>query len=103
MQHALRPSARHHTHQSASYERSCLIASRWKAPSETAGSGRSAQSPSHAPSGSRTESELVCRTVFYIRQEADQAIGRYIDGFYNPVRSALNFTSPAQFEKSAAE
>ncbi|HEY1978688.1 MAG TPA: IS3 family transposase [Xanthobacteraceae bacterium] len=51
------------------------------------------------------KSELVWRTVFYTRQEADQAIGRYIDGFYNPVRrhSALDFTSPAQFEKAAAE
>jgi transposase InsO family protein len=50
------------------------------------------------------KSELVWRTVFYTRQEADQAIGRYIDGFYNPVRrhSALDFTSPAQFERMAA-
>ena len=41
----------------------------------------------------------------YTRQQADQAIGRYIDGFYNPIRrhSALDFTSPAQFEKMAAE
>ena len=31
------------------------------------------------------KSELVWRTVFYTRQDADQAIGRYIDGFYNPV------------------
>jgi len=38
-------------------------------------------------------------------QEADQAIGRYIDGFYNLVRrhSALDFTSPAHFEKMAAD
>jgi transposase InsO family protein len=51
------------------------------------------------------KSELVWRTIFYTRQEADQAIGRYIDGFYNPVRrhSALDFISPAQFEKMAAE
>src|SRR5215204_975111 len=51
------------------------------------------------------KSELVWRTVFYTRHEADQAIGRYIDGFYNPVRrhSALDFISPAQFEKHAAE
>jgi transposase InsO family protein len=51
------------------------------------------------------KSELVWRTIFYTRQPADQAIGRYIDGFYNPVRrhSALDFTSPAQFEKMAAE
>ncbi len=36
-------------------------------------------------------------------RDAEQAIGRYIDGFYNPVRrhSALDFTSPAQFEKMA--
>ena len=32
------------------------------------------------------KSELVWRTIFYTRQEADQAIGRYIEGFYNPVR-----------------
>ena len=51
------------------------------------------------------KSELVWRTIFYTRQEADQAIGRYIDGFYNPVRrhSALDFTSPALFEKTVAE
>ena len=51
------------------------------------------------------KSELVWRTVFYTREQADRAIGRYIDGFYNPVRrhSALDFTSPAQFEKHAAK
>jgi putative transposase len=50
------------------------------------------------------KSELVWRTVFETRHEAEQAIGRYIDGFYNPVRrhSALGFTSPAKFEKMAA-
>jgi transposase InsO family protein len=49
------------------------------------------------------KSELVWRTMFETRQDAEQAIGRYIDGFYNPVRrhSALDFTSPAQFEKMA--
>jgi transposase InsO family protein len=51
------------------------------------------------------KSELVWRTVFYTRQQADRAIGRYMDGFYNPVRrhSALNFTSPALFAKHAAK
>ena len=51
------------------------------------------------------KSELVWRTIFYTRYQADQAIGHYIDGFYNPVRrhSALDFTSPVQFEKAAAE
>jgi transposase InsO family protein len=49
------------------------------------------------------KSELVWRTMFETRQQAEEAIGRYIDGFYNPIRrhSALDFTSPAQFEKMA--
>jgi putative transposase len=49
------------------------------------------------------KSELIWRTIFQIRAEAMHAIGRYIDGFYNPVRrhSALDFASPAQFEKLA--
>ncbi len=47
------------------------------------------------------KSELVWRTIFFTRPQAIQAIARYIDGFYNPVRrhSALDFTSPVQFEK----
>jgi putative transposase len=51
------------------------------------------------------KSELVWRTIFYSRQQAVQAIARYIDGFYNSTRrhSALDFTSPAQFEKMVAE
>jgi hypothetical protein len=50
------------------------------------------------------KAELVWRTVFQSRAEATAAIGRYIDGFYNPVRrhSALDFISPLQFEKQAA-
>jgi putative transposase len=50
------------------------------------------------------KSELVWRTVFQTRAEAEQAIGGYIDGFYNPVRrhSALDFLSPVQFERRAA-
>ena len=50
------------------------------------------------------KSELVWRTVFHTRSEAERAITRYIDGFYNPVRrhSALDFVSPAQFERQAA-
>src|SRR4051812_22834437 len=49
------------------------------------------------------KSELVWRTAFETRMDAEQAIGRYIDGFYNPVRrhSTLDFTSPAQFEEMA--
>ncbi len=50
------------------------------------------------------KAELVWRTVFYGRAAATAAIGRYIDGFYNPIRrhSTLDFTSPLQFEKQAA-
>ncbi len=50
------------------------------------------------------KAELVWRTVFQSREEAAKAIGRYRDGFYNPVRrhSALNFIRPAQFERLAA-
>jgi transposase InsO family protein len=42
--------------------------------------------------------------MFETRQQAEQAIGRYSDGFSNPVRrhSAPDFTSPAQFEKMTA-
>ena len=51
------------------------------------------------------KSELVWRTVFLTRAQAEAAIGRYIDSFYNPVRrhSALDFVSPAMFERQAAQ
>ena len=55
-------------------------------------------------SGFATEpSELVWRTVFQTRAEAKDAIVRYIDGFYNPVRrhSTLDYVSPVQFERMA--
>ena len=50
------------------------------------------------------KSELVWRTVFYSRSKAEQAIARYIDSFYNPVRrhTALDFISPARFKRLAA-
>lgn len=50
------------------------------------------------------KAELVWRTVFVTRAEAEAAIGRYIDSFYNPVRrhSALDFVSPAMFERQAS-
>ncbi|NCQ36030.1 IS3 family transposase [bacterium] len=49
------------------------------------------------------KSELVWRTTFFTRADAERDIARYIDGFYNPVRrhSALDYLSPAQFEKQA--
>jgi putative transposase len=50
------------------------------------------------------KSERVWRTAFQTRAEASQALARYIDGFSNPVRrhSALDFVSPAQFERRTA-
>ena len=49
------------------------------------------------------KSELVWRTVFQTRAEAKETIGRYIDGFYNPVRRppTLDYVSPVQFERLA--
>ena len=46
------------------------------------------------------KSELVWRAVFQTRADAKEAIGRYIDSVYSPVRphSALDFVSPVQFE-----
>ena len=51
------------------------------------------------------KSELVWRTVFHTRVAAEQAIARYIDGFYNPIRrhSALDYVSPVEFERQAAD
>lgn len=50
------------------------------------------------------KSELVWRTSFQTRQQATNAIGRYIDGFYNPRRrhSALGYKSPITFEAELA-
>ena len=51
------------------------------------------------------KSELIWRTVFMSRSQAETAIARYIDGFYNPVRrhSTLDFTSPVKFEAEAMQ
>ncbi len=50
------------------------------------------------------KTEMVWRTIFQTRLEAKNAIAQYIDGFYNPIRrhSALDYLSPAQFERMAA-
>lgn len=49
------------------------------------------------------KADLVWRTLFQTRQQAEIALGRYIDGFYNPVRrhSALGYISPVAFEAAA--
>jgi transposase InsO family protein len=49
-------------------------------------------------------SELVWRSVFHTRAQPENVIACSIEGFYNPIRrhSALDFLSPAQFEKREA-
>ena len=50
------------------------------------------------------KSELIWRTSFQTRPAAETALGRYIDGFYNPRRrhSALGWKSPVAFERKVA-
>ncbi|SEG33180.1 Integrase core domain-containing protein [Jhaorihella thermophila] len=49
------------------------------------------------------KSELIWPVAWKSRQRAENAIARYIDGFYNPIRrhSSLGFISPVQFERKA--
>lgn len=51
------------------------------------------------------KSELIWRTSFSTRWQAGNAIGHYIDGFYNPWRrhSSLGYQSPLRFEAQTAE
>jgi len=51
------------------------------------------------------KSELVWRTSFHTRQQATKALGRYIEGFYNPNRrhSALGYKSPIKYEAAVAQ
>jgi transposase InsO family protein len=50
------------------------------------------------------KSEMIWRPSFQTRRQATNAIGRYIDGFYNPRRrhSALGYKSPITFEAELA-
>jgi len=51
------------------------------------------------------KSELIWRTMYQTREAAEKALGRYIDGFYNPRRrhSALGYKSPITFEAIMAK
>ena len=51
------------------------------------------------------KSELIWPVAWQSRQQAENAVARYIDGFYNPVRrhSALSFQSPIAFERKVRE
>ena len=50
------------------------------------------------------KSELIWRTSFVKRRDAENMIGQYIDGFYNPKprHSTSNYVSPMQFENQTA-
>ncbi|MGL4294926.1 MAG: integrase core domain-containing protein, partial [Aestuariivirga sp.] len=50
------------------------------------------------------KNELIWRTIFQTRKAAEVALGRYIDGFYNPRwrHSALGYKSPVLFEAEMA-
>jgi putative transposase len=50
------------------------------------------------------ETELIDRTTFHTRHEAEQAVFAYIEGFYNPTRrhSANGQLSPAEYERRHA-
>jgi putative transposase len=50
------------------------------------------------------ECELLDRTRFRTRTEADAALFDFIEGFYNPRRrhSALDYLSPAEYEQTHA-
>jgi putative transposase len=47
------------------------------------------------------KSELIWPVASQSRQQAENAVAGYIDGFYNPVRrhSSLGFQSPIAFER----
>jgi putative transposase len=51
------------------------------------------------------KSELIWPVAWQTRQQAENAIARYIDGFYNPVtrHSSLGFLSPIAFERRDRE
>lgn len=50
------------------------------------------------------KSEMVRHTVFQTRIVTEKALGRYIDGFYNPTQqqSSLAYKSPIGFETITA-
>jgi putative transposase len=51
------------------------------------------------------KSELIWPVAWQSRQQAENDVARYIDGFYNPIRrhSSLGFHSPIDFERTARE
>src|SRR5699024_7001858 len=51
------------------------------------------------------KSEWIWRVARQTRAQVENAVARYVDGFYNPVRrhSSLGFHSPIAFERKARD
>ena len=51
------------------------------------------------------KSELIWPVAWQTRNHTENAVARYIDGFYNPIRrhSTLGYQSPIQFEMAGRE
>ena len=51
------------------------------------------------------KSELIWPVSWQTRSQAENAVARYIDGFYNPIRrrSTLGYQSPVHFEMAGRE
>jgi putative transposase len=51
------------------------------------------------------KSKLIWTVAWKSRQQAENAVARYVDGLYNPARwhSSLDFQSPIAFERKARE
>jgi putative transposase len=51
------------------------------------------------------KSELIWPVAWQSRQQAENAVARYIDRFHNPVRwhSSIGFQCPMAFERTAKE
>jgi len=51
------------------------------------------------------KSELIWPVAWQSRQQAENAVAKYIGGFYNPVsrHSSLDFKSPIAFERKTRE
>ena len=50
---------------------------------------------------STLKTELIHRRSFATRADAIEAIGEYVDGFYNPIRkhSTVGYVSPVEYER----
>ena len=75
-----------------------LAPQKWRAPTATGGVLWDEESGLRRSSSAR-------RFAWQTRSQAENAVARYIDGFYNPIRrhSTLGYQSPVQFEMAGRE